>query len=154
MYVKHVDFAFPPKILTKFGNCHKKDEHGRLTVNPNVFYPTHGGTFKPAMTMCSDCPVWKECAEWAIKRNEFGCWGGTTEDDRKDIRKHREGGNSTPEPWPEGLKHGHMKKSVRAHHRLGELPCEICHKAWTSHYPNLIINLKSKNSETRNEHDD
>lgn len=102
------------------------------------------------MKMCSDCPVRRQCAEFAIENSEYGCWGGTTEDDRKEIRRFRKG---EPEPWPVGLAHGSMKKSVRAHSRMGELACDECYEAWTKGYPNIIINLKSKDPYTRNEYD-
>jgi WhiB family redox-sensing transcriptional regulator len=35
-----------------------------------------------AKRICVDCPVKRECLEWAIKNKEFGIWGGTDDSDR------------------------------------------------------------------------
>jgi len=37
-----------------------------------------------AKTICGACPVQPECLDFALKtRQEFGIWGGTTEDERR-----------------------------------------------------------------------
>lgn len=38
---------------------------------------------------CRRCPVREDCLEQAIKRNEYGFWGGTTEKDRRAIKRKR-----------------------------------------------------------------
>jgi WhiB family transcriptional regulator, redox-sensing transcriptional regulator len=131
----------PPKHLREEGNCRD--------VDTNIFYPEHGESFQAAMKMCSNCPVRRDCAEWATVNDEWGCWGGLTDEDRKIIRSHRpgskrNGGPLEPEPWPVDLPHGAKKASIRAHLRRGEIPCDICHISWTKDYPAYVINQKNK----------
>jgi WhiB family transcriptional regulator, redox-sensing transcriptional regulator len=40
-----------------------------------------------ARTICSTCPVKKECLDYAIKNECHGFWGGTTDSERKKIRR-------------------------------------------------------------------
>lgn len=39
--------------------------------------------------LCSNCTFKDECLEWALHYEKYGIWGGTTEDERKSIRKKR-----------------------------------------------------------------
>lgn len=34
-------------------------------------------------TICTMCPIWKECLSWAFKNEEYGVWGGMTAVERK-----------------------------------------------------------------------
>lgn len=45
-------------------------------------------------TVCSDCPVWRECLRWAIENEEVGIWAGTTRWQRKRMGRTA-GGNMT-----------------------------------------------------------
>ena len=62
-------------------------------LDPNLFFPI--GVTGPAVdqiaaakSICSDCPVRRECLDFAITTNqEFGVWGGTTEDERRILRR-------------------------------------------------------------------
>lgn len=38
---------------------------------------------------CQNCPVITQCLEHALKNNEYGIWAGTTEKDRRNIKRHR-----------------------------------------------------------------
>ncbi len=41
-----------------------------------------------AKAVCGQCPVRAECLDFAITSNqEFGVWGGTTEDERRVLRR-------------------------------------------------------------------
>ena len=40
-----------------------------------------------AIRICQTCPVKSECFEYAIKHEDFGVWGGTTEEERRKYRK-------------------------------------------------------------------
>ncbi len=42
-----------------------------------------------AKAICAECPYKLRCLEYALKNNEIGIWGGTTENERKAIRKAR-----------------------------------------------------------------
>jgi len=45
--------------------------------------------YRAAIKICSSCAHISECAEWAIKHELFGIWGGTTPIQRKTIRRQR-----------------------------------------------------------------
>src|SRR5436305_8397651 len=57
--------------------------------DPELFFPlgTTGAAVPDiewAKTICGACPVQSECLDFALKtRQEFGIWGGTTEDERR-----------------------------------------------------------------------
>lgn len=43
-----------------------------------------------AKTICNDCPVAKQCLEFALRTlQDYGVWGGRTEDERRAIRRAR-----------------------------------------------------------------
>ena len=62
-------------------------------LDPNLFFPV--GVTGPAVDqiatakeICSGCPVRAECLDFAITSNqEFGVWGGTSEDERRVLRR-------------------------------------------------------------------
>lgn len=62
-------------------------------IDPNLFFPI--GVTGPAVSqietaksICSGCPVKTQCLDFAITTNqEFGVWGGTTEDERRVLRR-------------------------------------------------------------------
>ena len=61
--------------------------------DPDVFFPI--GTTGPALEqietarrICTACGVTDECLEFALATNqEAGIWGGTTEEERRKLRK-------------------------------------------------------------------
>lgn len=62
-------------------------------LDPNLFFPV-GVTgaavdqIAAAKGICAGCPVRSECLEFAITTNqEFGVWGGTSEDERRVLRR-------------------------------------------------------------------
>ena len=64
-------------------------------VDPAVFFPV-GVTgaavaaIAAAKTVCEGCAAQAACLEFAISTNqEYGIWGGTSEEDRRDIRRAR-----------------------------------------------------------------
>lgn len=40
-------------------------------------------------SICAECPLKIECLQFAIKTGQHGIWGGTTEADRRAIRRGR-----------------------------------------------------------------
>lgn len=42
-----------------------------------------------AKKICNRCPHLRECAEWGIKNESFGIWGGLTIRDRQNVRRER-----------------------------------------------------------------
>ncbi|WP_207555852.1 WhiB family transcriptional regulator [Intrasporangium flavum] len=60
----------------------------RGTDDPDAFYPKRDRDAGDAVRMCQPCPVRQTCLEWALKhREEFGVWGGLTEDERRELRR-------------------------------------------------------------------
>jgi WhiB family redox-sensing transcriptional regulator len=70
-------------------------ERGRCTDLPSrkidaLFFPERGGSTKAARALCSECCVKAECLEYALENREgFGIWGGTSERDRRKLRKRK-----------------------------------------------------------------
>jgi len=60
--------------------------------SPSLFFPTRGeGTENDAAKrVCAQCPVIDECLEYALVNQEkVGVWGGTSEKQRRKIRRAR-----------------------------------------------------------------
>jgi len=58
--------------------------------DPAMFYPERGEAVAPAKAVCQSCPVAKPCLEYALAGGEkFGLWGGTSERERRRMRKDR-----------------------------------------------------------------
>ena len=62
-------------------------------LDPSLFFPV-GVTgaavdqIAAAKGICAGCPVQSDCLEFAITTNqEFGVWGGTSEDERRVLRR-------------------------------------------------------------------
>jgi WhiB family redox-sensing transcriptional regulator len=58
---------------------------------PDAFFPEKGSTGLRAELMwakqvCGQCPVKKQCSEYALKWEEFGIWGGLTAEDRRKLK--------------------------------------------------------------------
>lgn len=64
-------------------------------VDPDIFFPTlHEGNrqnlkIQEAKSYCQQCPVTKECLEFAIAMHEPGVWGNTTSRERREIIRKR-----------------------------------------------------------------
>jgi len=59
---------------------------------PDVFFPPkgHWGTADEAKGICAGCSVNVECGEYALSPEiKFGVWGGTTEKERRRIRREQ-----------------------------------------------------------------
>lgn len=62
------------------------------TADPEAFFPERGEDrwlLNAAKKVCDSCIYAAPCREWAIENREIGIWGGTTEFDRKRIRRMR-----------------------------------------------------------------
>ena len=55
------------------------------------FFPQRGGSSKAGRALCARCSVTEQCLELALSRGEaFGIWGGTSERQRRVLRRERE----------------------------------------------------------------
>ena len=56
------------------------------------WYPTRGEDGAVAKAICGQCPVWVECAEFALANHDlFGIWGGLSGRERRRLRGGRGG---------------------------------------------------------------
>ena len=46
-------------------------------------------TYAMANSICKKCPHKNECAEWAIKNELFGFWGGLSPKERTNLRRDK-----------------------------------------------------------------
>lgn len=54
------------------------------------FFPERGQSTRPAKDICAGCKVRETCLEYALENGEkFGIWGGTSERERRRIRRQR-----------------------------------------------------------------
>jgi hypothetical protein len=51
--------------------------------------PDNMSDYRKAQSMCTSCVHQFDCAEWGIKKERHGVWGGLTPHDREQIRKKR-----------------------------------------------------------------
>lgn len=58
-----------------------------LDLVDKIFFPSTGETGTAARKFCFDCPVKRECLDFALENREVGCWGGTTGLERKQLYK-------------------------------------------------------------------
>ncbi len=56
--------------------------------NTKEFYQGVGEpTPKHIVALCDSCPVQVECLDWAVRHEPAGIWGGTTERERRRMRR-------------------------------------------------------------------
>lgn len=75
--------TYPSPHWTAWAACVGKD--------PNLFHPYQGDgqTAELAKRVCAGCPVADACLEHALQHHETGIWGGTSERQRRTIRRRR-----------------------------------------------------------------
>jgi WhiB family transcriptional regulator, redox-sensing transcriptional regulator len=67
-----------------------------LSVDPELFFPNgttgdHAQQATVAKRVCMACPVRVTCLEFALEsRQDFGVWGGMTEEERRSLRRSRQ----------------------------------------------------------------
>ena len=68
--------------------------HGVCTNSPepDLFFPVRGTSSRAAKALCASCPVRQECLEAALRlhpQEDWGIWGGTSRDERRQLRAER-----------------------------------------------------------------
>ena len=59
-------------------------------VDPEIFFPEKGGSTLAPKAVCGCCEVRAECLEYALEHEDagrFGIWGGTSERERRLLRR-------------------------------------------------------------------
>lgn len=61
-----------------------------LGIESELFFPERGASTKEAKEVCKGCVVKEPCLEFALAHTEkFGIWGGTSERERRRLRRQR-----------------------------------------------------------------
>lgn len=61
-------------------------------MDPDLFFPGRGESTAAARAVCQECPVRQECLDHAMEDGhleKWGVWGGTTERQRRQLRRAR-----------------------------------------------------------------
>ena len=73
---------FATTAFMAFGACRGADAE--------LFFPDRGESLEPAKAVCAACAVSAECLQYALDAGErFGVWGGTSERERRKLRRVR-----------------------------------------------------------------
>lgn len=59
------------------------------TNDPDLWFPESGGEVRAAVNLCKVCPIQLQCAEYGIKWEYYGVWGGLTSSQRIELRRGR-----------------------------------------------------------------
>lgn len=66
-------------------------------VDPDLFFPDRGASTREAKEVCQGCVVRDACLEYALAAGEkWGIWGGTSERERRHLRRQRAHARRTP----------------------------------------------------------
>jgi WhiB family redox-sensing transcriptional regulator len=83
-----------------------------------LFFPQRHQTAEHAKAICAGCSVREACLDYALTtRQTFGIWGGTSETQRRALRRDLK----QPRPIRHGTEGGHS-----AHRRRGIPACDAC----------------------------
>ena len=89
-------------------------------VTTNIFFPDDFELPDPAaQRLCRRCPAREACLQYALEHEEFGIWGGTTDDQREAMRRTRH-----RVKCPDCL--SHEVAEVMPHHEI----CLSCGLSW------------------------
>jgi hypothetical protein len=93
-------------------------------MDAELFHPNRGEDTAAAKAVCAECLVRVECLEYALANAEkFGIWGGTSERERRAMRRERN--IALPKP---PIRHGTVRGAT-THRARGEEPCQLCKDA-------------------------
>ena len=56
-------------------------------VGGDIFFPEAGTDNRQAIAVCRRCPVSSECLDYALRSRVSGIWGGTSDRDRRRLRR-------------------------------------------------------------------
>jgi WhiB family redox-sensing transcriptional regulator len=115
-----------------------REDAACLSLPTEWFYIEHATRPLPVVSdACGSCPVSTECLDHALHFEAFGFWAGTSERERRRLRRLRGIRLEQPKAMRAPMGCG-TDAGFQAHHRRGEVPCEGClhaHSARKSRYP-------------------
>lgn len=79
------------KFLEDFNNL--PDHTGKeacLNEEPDLFFSEFGNDIAKAKAACVTCPMIQLCAEYAMKHENYGVWGGMSADERYEKRGNQD----------------------------------------------------------------
>lgn len=89
-------------------------------MDPEAWYPEKGQSSSQAKQLCTGCEFVRPCLAWALENDEWGVWGGTTRDQRRDLRQQF-GIAKRPAPHVNQA----MSENSRHHHVDDAEPSEV-----------------------------
>lgn len=57
------------------------------SMDPHLFYPSNGMVVVSVSLACQRCPVRDQCYMHALRHEDYGIWAGTSERERRKLRK-------------------------------------------------------------------
>lgn len=86
-----VETITPVEVLVRaFERADWMSQRSCGNVPAEWFFPTRGEDTTQAKAICAECSVRQECLDYAVRNGEkFGIWGGTSERERRNIRRQR-----------------------------------------------------------------
>lgn len=94
-------------------------------MDPGLFFPDRNEPTGPIKAICAECPVQADCLDYAIRTGQkYGIWGGTSEKQRRQLRRGLIPVGGQPKPIQHGTVAGY-----KAHRRRGEDACDECRRA-------------------------
>lgn len=99
------------------------------TTDPELFFPDKGQPADKAKEICATCPVIEVCKSYAVNAPVVlqGVWGGTTERERRELRKAR--GLPTRTSVTVDIFGCGTEAGAKRHWRRNEPACELCLRA-------------------------
>ena len=80
----------PPPPWFQFAACNPRWADRPLDQWVDLFFPTSGESTREAKEICDECPAKAACADHAMATGQtIGIWGGTSERERRRIRRAR-----------------------------------------------------------------
>ena len=103
-------------------------------LDPEMFFPERGDHADELRAICGECPVIEPCRDWALHHEGLGFWGGTSEAERRRIRRELGIEKHLPQAqaWNRQATCGTNGGYVR-HRKHDEEPCEACKEAHRSY---------------------
>jgi hypothetical protein len=84
------------KFLQDFTNLPElTGQESCLEADPELFFSEFALDIARAKTTCNACPLIQVCANYAIKHENFGVWGGLSADERFEARGRHEAYGTT-----------------------------------------------------------
>lgn len=78
---------------------------GTTPEDAELFHPQRAELTEPAKSLCAECPVKQPCLEYALRTvQRQGVWGGTSERERRRMRRAVREAEARGEAWPEWVK--------------------------------------------------